>query len=181
MFYVSSVSMPTKAFRLNDTIYDKIGISVTETGETQFYSNSQVNDLLSQVKVYGAYSYGYDRYHKHAYCTPLKVNQSMSVLKLKEVLDNFKVHHNPWGKYALADYLATLKVGTTIGIDYKDVASDGRTPIIWLIMVSRIDDDLWYVRDNNSALDGRDVNSSTLADVLDYPWCGTRSHKLSAR
>lgn len=180
MLYVSSVDCERPVYGWNERYYDKIGVTNTLDGKEYFYTNSQLYELLKtqNYKVYGTYCYGKDRYNMFVFAFPQKFNVKLSGSKLRELLDTHKKQHNPWSEYPIADYLASVAIGATIKIDYTDYGSANQL-FRGMMYLCKIGEDLWRHQDDNSFFGNDDVDSYTAAHLLDYPWCGTRSHSLS--
>ena len=180
MLYVSSVASPTKAYKLNETIYDKIGITDTKTGKETFYTNQQVYKLLKSdgLNIYGTYCYGADKYNMYVFATPQEFNVSVSRSKLKELFVVNKKQHNKWSLYPIADYLASLKVGSSISIEFTDYSEGSGNTFTDTVAIEKVDDDLWY--QSEGFWGDKNIDSYEAANSLDYPSC-TNNYRLSVK
>lgn len=180
MFYVSSVANPREAWGLRESVYDKIGITDSKTEVQSFHTNKSVFNLLkgtNKIPIYGTYVYGADKNNMYVFCTPQLFNVKLNELKLRSLLEKHKKQHNPWSEYPIADYLASLRVGSQIRVSYTDFGTAGQM-IRSTSSLSKIDDDVWYFEDIENMFSYRNMDSYSAASVLDYAWCGTRTHML---
>lgn len=174
MFYISSVSKPKTISGWNETIYDKVGITDTEDGVEEFFTNAQVVKLEQDKNIgtiYGCYCYGKSKYEMYAFCTPMTLGQSASGIKFIELADAFKKMHNPWHLYPVRDYLASLKVGTIIIIDYKFVGDGDHRTHRCTGLFRKTGIDTWDYEDDNSGWAGKGYTAEKTSHAMDYLLC----------
>lgn len=141
MFYVSSIKG------------DKIGVTDTSDNIEEFYSDSQIVDIINKgkVKIYGTNYYNYKSNSK-----PIKINQSISEYDLKKLYEN---PNNPWCNRDIENYLASAKIGTEIVVDYVYVGDGDRRHHSAETRLKRIDYDNWYFEDTENTFSGRNGDS----------------------
>ena len=172
MFYVFKVENPFTVRGWGDQkLYDKIWVRNSINGVEKYYTNAQLYNILKYktVVVYGTYCYGKSPREMYVFATPIKVGIKVS----NKLNDLFRINferHNPWSLYAIADYLASLKVGTKISITFTDTYEEGRGEFTETVSIEKISDDLWNMN-NSWATQG---NSQKAAGFIDYPSCSRR-------
>lgn len=154
MLYISSV----------DDNKDRYGVTDTLDNVEEFYSNSQIVDFIKNKELV---IYGTSYYNHRVTCTVIKPNQSVSISKLTDLLNNWKKLHNPWTGIPVEDYLASLRVGTHIRIFYKYYGDGSRRWHDSITDLWKKGDDEWVFEDTTSTMSGRMGNSRFAAYTLE--------------
>lgn len=118
--------------------------------------------------------YGVSIYNHTAECKPISTDIKGSKTELRNLLDDLERVHNKWTLKPIEDYLASLKVGSVVQIEYKDYDSSGNI-FHGTITIKKLDEDLWLYEDKNSTFTGDKGNSRFAADVLDIAYCSVAS------
>lgn len=122
MYYVSSVK-------------DKIGITDTDDGVTEFFSPQKVYNFLEK----GIHIYGATKWNRKAECTVLKPIGIPSTSKLASVVKWCHEHYSNLTINKLEDFLAMCGAGTVI---YQQQWEDGQC---YDSKITKIDVDKWYI------------------------------------
>jgi len=155
------------------TLYNKIGITDTEDGKEEFYTNNEVLKFIKEknINIYGTYCYGVNKYRMFVFATPMEFDVKVSESKLKALFKTNKERHNPWSLYPIEDYLASLGVATKIIIFYSYVGDGDRRRHSSRAEFVKRDIDSWYYEDKDNAFSGDIVDSRGAANFMDYPSC----------
>ena len=183
MYYVSGVSEPFNAPSLNETVYNKIQITDSDSGSVDVLSNKSALQAIKKYgfKIYGTYCYGSDKEHMYVFATPQKFGVSADVRKLQDLCNNHRIKHNPWSEYPIADYLASLEVNTILNIT-GSMSGNYDDPNIYKFdaTITKVGSDKWYVKDDNIVFGNTYVNSYAATHILDVYCCGSIQYKIKA-
>lgn len=135
MLYVSDVK----------DIKTAIGVVDTDDNVKEYISNRKLAKIVHDMKVV---VYGTSYYNYEVECTPLKLNQQLDISVLMKLLKAWRFPHNCWTGYPVRDYLATLKVGTSFQVDYKDTDTAGNT-FRGHQTFKKVDLDAWLIADKD--------------------------------
>lgn len=142
---------------------NQIEVTDTSTGKTEILSNKAIVKLVENKE---ADIYGVDVYNHKAECTPLKINQTLDILKLIALINKWRKIHNSWTAKPVEDYLACLKVGTIINVDYHDKDTAGRV-FSGTTTLKKLNYDEWLFTDEENTCSGNKGDSRFAAWALD--------------
>lgn len=174
MFYISSIGEPFHIAEWRDTtLYNRIGITDSDDGVEEFYTNKQVYDFIEKdgIRIYGQYIYGVHQYKMFVFPFPIKkLNVKCESSILKELFDKNRKQHNGFQIPLIAAYLVSLVKGTEIYLSWSD-RMDGTGQVANLhISLVKLDTDLWQCG-GDCWCSSNKVDSNKVADALDYPSC----------
>lgn len=101
--------------------FGKYSVRDTEDGTSQSYAK---DTLLNMVKS-GQKIYGTEIVKNSIKCHIMKLDQTVDRDRLVELLSQWSRKHNRSGEMLVANYLASLKLGTELDIVYVCMVSDG--------------------------------------------------------
>lgn len=166
MFYVSSV----KDEKL------KVGVTDTKDRVEEFYTNEQLCKFIQN----GITIFGTDYYNHYVTCKPLTLNQTPDRSKLLELLEVWKKVHNQWNGRPVEDYLASLRAGSYIKVDYIYRTTSG-THKKSCTELRKKDYDTWLFTDVASTFSGSLCDSKLASGYLDIAFCCGRCTGLEVK
>ncbi len=152
MLYVTGVSENEVIIAdTHDNIKDKI-------------SRRELDSIVcnDQLRIYGASSHYNGKADLQALHYPIDCSKGA----LEKLLKEQKSLNNQWTHAKVQDYLAQVKIGTTIRIDYHGRSDDGGYPYTGSGVVMRKSDDSWYIKDDGFWSDGGNGSTDDAAYVL---------------
>ncbi len=121
--------------------------------------------------------YGVSIYNHTAECKSISVNIDGNKMELRNLLDDLKRVHNKWTLKPIEDYLASLKVGSVVQIEYEGYGSSGNI-FYSTTTIKKLDEDLWLYNDEASTFTGNKGDSRFAAYMLDIAYCSAVSAKV---
>lgn len=168
MFYVSSIVDLDK----------KIGITDTDDGVEEFYTDAQIYEFMDKglVDIYGTSPYNYK-----ANCTALEIDRTITISRLKNLLDEWGRIHNRWHGHPVEDYLASAKIGTKITVDYTYIGDGDRRRHRGITRLTKLNYDEWYYDDTDNIASGKKYDSRFAAHCLEVACLYSSSYDISIR
>ena len=140
MFYISS---------LKDNL---IGVTDTRDGIEEFYKDKDIFKLLeSGIEIYGTNKFNYK-----SNSNPIEIDIEIKKSKLIDLLDKWKKVHNNWTGRDVANYLASVKVGTEITVQYITKGTKGVNR--GKTVIKKLNYDEWIYEDTVNVASGRTGN-----------------------
>lgn len=156
----------------------KIGVTDTTDGVEEFFTNAELVKVIKQLgktPIYGVFVY-----NNKAVCTAQKLNVPGDMGHLRNLLDAWKKMNNPWNTHPVENYMACLKVGTELVVDYIVTPDSnpldkerGRT------ILRKIEQDLWHYEDTSNVYGGSKFNSIEATRFLGVAWVYCKPIALS--